>query len=99
MTWCAGEPARVRVRLRVRGVVQGVGFRAAARRRAGELGLAGWVRNLPTGEVEAVAEGPEEAVEAFVEFCRRGPTGARVDWLSVAYEPPVGGQGFHVRLD
>jgi acylphosphatase len=42
------------------------------------LGLTGWVRNLSDGSVEAVAEGTPEALEAFVTWCRRGPTQARV---------------------
>ena len=58
--------------------------------------LAGSVRNCPDGSVEAVFEGEREAVERLVEFCREGPRGARVDWVDVASEEPVGLAGFEV---
>ncbi|PZP63865.1 MAG: acylphosphatase [Azospira oryzae] len=62
----------------IRGHVQGVGFRAAMMRKAQALNITGWVRNLPGGEVEAVVEGPPEAVEAIIAWSRRGPPGAGV---------------------
>lgn len=67
----------------MRGFVQGVGYRASARHEALRLGLAGWVRNLPGGEVEAEAVGDAAAVEAFVDWCRRGPPSAEVDEVTV----------------
>ncbi|OJH34265.1 acylphosphatase [Cystobacter ferrugineus] len=67
-----------RVSLRIRGRVQGVFFRESARTEALRLGLKGWVRNLPDGSVEAVAEGPPHALEAFVRWSHRGPPQARV---------------------
>lgn len=63
----------------VRGRVQGVGFRFFAERAARELGLFGWVRNLPDGSVETVAEGETFAVARYIERLRQGPGGARVD--------------------
>jgi acylphosphatase len=88
-----------RVHVVVSGRVQGVGFRHAARRRARELGLSGWVRNLPDGRVEAVAEGPGEQVEEFLRFLGRGPEGARVTALEVEDEEPRGEEGyFEVRI-
>jgi acylphosphatase len=72
------EPV-VRVHLRVVGRVQGVGFRWATQDEAERLGLRGWVRNTDDGSVEVVAEGDEEVVDRFLAWCRRGPTGARVD--------------------
>jgi len=86
-----------RVRVRVRGRVQGVFFRAEARARAESLGLAGWVRNLPDGRVEAVFEGEDDRVESMVEWCRRGPAGAGVEAVDVEREEPVGETGFRVR--
>ncbi len=65
-------------RARVRGAVQGVGFRAATRRRAAELGLRGWVRNAEDGTVLLHAEGPAAALDALGAFLRAGPPGARV---------------------
>jgi acylphosphatase len=67
------------VRIVVTGRVQGVGFRDFVKRRAGELGLAGWVRNRPDGSVEAEAVGREAALLRFVEALRVGPGHARVD--------------------
>lgn len=86
-----------RVRVRARGRVQGVFFRAETRARAQSLGVAGWVANLPDGSVEAVFEGDQELVESMVGWCRRGPDGSRVDELEVAPEQPEGEVGFRVR--
>lgn len=81
----------------VRGRVQGVGFRLAARAEAERLGVAGWVRNLPDGTVEAVAEGEPQAVEAFAAWCRRGPKNAAVREVLLNDEPPQGERGFAIR--
>jgi acylphosphatase len=86
-----------RVRVRASGRVQGVFFRAETRARAESLGLSGWVRNAPDGIVEAVFEGGPERVDSMVEWCRRGPSGARVDELDVTPEEPTGETGFRVR--
>ena len=86
-----------RVRVQVRGRVQGVFFRAEARARAESLGVAGWIRNLPDGRVEAGFEGEDERVESMVGWCRRGPTGAEVEAVDVEREEPVGETGFRVR--
>jgi acylphosphatase len=80
----------------VQGSVQGVFFRAEARDRARSLGLAGWVRNVPDGTVEAVFEGEDERVESMVEWCRRGPAGARVENVDVEWSEPKGEAGFSV---
>lgn len=81
----------------VSGRVQGVWFRASTRETAEGLGLAGWVRNLPGGEVEAAFEGPREAVEQAVEWTRRGPSAARVDRCEVTWKPPEGETTFRIR--
>jgi acylphosphatase len=75
------------VRVHVRGLVQGVGFRFFARRAAAHWGLAGTVRNLPDGRVEVVAQGPHDAVSAFVEELRRGPHGSHVAAVDVEELP------------
>jgi len=77
--------------------VQGVGFRYQARSRARSLGLSGFVRNLPDGSVEAAFEGRDDVVESMVDWCRRGPRGARVDDLEVSWEQPTGEHDFAVR--
>jgi acylphosphatase len=81
---------RLRVRARVRGLVQGVGFRAATQREASRLGLVGWVRNLPDGRVELEAEGLDARVGELIAWCSRGPAGAdveHVDSEAVAVKP------------
>ena len=88
----------VRAYVLVSGRVQGVFFRFETRRLAGRLGIAGWVRNRSDGQVEGVFEGKREAVERMVEFCRGGPSGARVTNVEVRWEEPTGEfEGFNVR--
>ncbi len=77
---------RVRAHLRIYGRVQGVFFRSSMRRRATELGLTGWVRNLPDGSVEAVVEGPKDRVDELIRWAHRGPPLARVDRVEVRWE-------------
>jgi acylphosphatase len=81
----------------IHGRVQGVFFREETRRRAVALGVAGWVRNLPDGAVEAVFEGEPDAIETMLAFCGEGPPGARVDRIDVDEEEPLGLSGFEVR--
>jgi acylphosphatase len=76
--------------------VQGVFYRATCADVARRLGLVGWVRNLPDGSVEAVAEGPSNDVEALLAWCRQGPPLAAVERLDVTEEDPTGGDGFRV---
>ncbi len=64
---------------RVSGIVQGVGFRWFVREKARRLGLAGWVRNLPSGEVEIAASGEQQQLTLLLDTVREGPPGARVD--------------------
>jgi len=77
---------KARAHVYVSGRVQGVFFRAETADMANGLGLAGWVRNLPDGRVEALFEGENEDVERAVDFCRRGPPGAHVRNLDVKWE-------------
>lgn len=78
--------ARTALHLWVRGRVQGVGFRAFTRGRAAELGLRGWVRNLPDGRVEARAVGDVGALRAWREAVQQGPRFAVVQDLKVVEE-------------
>lgn len=87
----------VRRRVVVTGRVQGVFFRDSARREAAARHVSGWVRNRADGSVEAVFEGPPDAVEAMVSWARRGPRDAWVDTVEVHDEPPEGLDGFSVR--
>ena len=79
-----------RAHLIVKGRVQGVFFRASARRKAEELRLTGWVRNNPDGTVEAVVEGNTDMVEKFVNWCREGPPNARVAAVDVTRSGATG---------
>ncbi|WP_030435317.1 acylphosphatase [Actinoplanes subtropicus] len=87
----------LRKRVLISGVVQGVFFRDTCRRVAGQQGVAGWVRNLPDGRVEAVFEGAPESVERLVEWSRRGPAEASVTGVDAREEPVEGLSGFQIR--
>ena len=78
-----------RIAFRVRGVVQGVGFRYFTLRRAGRFGLVGWVQNLAGGDVVGEAQGPEVAVQAFREALEHGPKWSRVDEVDVDFLEPT----------
>ena len=86
-----------RARVVVSGVVQGVFFRTETRERAHSLGIAGWIRNVPDGTVEAAFEGDDERVDSMVEWCRRGPSGASVEQVEVEWVEPEGETGFSIR--
>ena len=88
---------RRRVHVFVTGTVQGVFFRATTREEARERGVDGWVRNLEDGRVEAVFEGPPDAVEAMIAFCHEGSDAARVEDVAVDEEEPQGEDGFRIR--
>ncbi len=88
---------RIRRRVVVNGRVQGVFFRGSTEDEARARGVDGWVRNRRDGSLEAVFEGPADAVEALVEFCRRGPRWAHVEKVEVEEEPPESQRGFRVR--
>ena len=90
------QPERA-VRVRVTGRVQGVFFRARCADEAARRGVAGWVANEPDGSVTAHFEGPAEAVDALVDWCRQGPPRARVDGAEVTAASPQGLRGFDVR--
>jgi acylphosphatase len=84
----------------VSGRVQGVFFRDSTRRRAAELGLGGWVKNLPDGRVEALFVGDATACERALEFVRRGPSGAHVTDVRHEWEAPPPGtpRRFEIRF-
>lgn len=87
----------VRVHVFVEGRVQGVNFRHSTWRQAALLGVSGWVRNLADGRVEAVYEGPQEAVDDMLAWTRQGPEWARVTSLAIHDEQPKGERGFGIR--
>lgn len=82
---------QVRARILVSGIVQGVFFRREITDLARRLGIVGWVRNLPDGRVEAIAEGDRSRLEELIRYCHVGPAGARVknvevEWLNSTNE-------------
>jgi acylphosphatase len=85
------------VHVTIRGRVQGVWYRGWTVAEASARGLAGWVRNLSDGSVEAVFAGPAERVEAMVEACHRGPPAARVVLVEIEPWADHPGHGFHQR--
>jgi acylphosphatase len=92
------DRSQTRAHLQVSGRVQGVYFRASAAREAVRLGLTGWVRNLPDGSVEAVAEGQQPALEAFAAWCASGPPAAQVVSVDTRWSAATGEfRAFEVR--
>lgn len=81
----------------MRGLVQGVGYRASCRRRAEELRLSGWVRNQPDGSVEVEAEGQPRDLGELLLWCERGPLGAQVSGVSSTRIAPSGSDWFEIR--
>ncbi len=88
---------RTRAHVYVSGTVQGVYYRANTRDAATERDVDGWVQNLADGRVEAVFEGPEDAVEEMVEWCHTGSPAADVSDVAVEYDDPEGEDGFRIR--
>jgi len=76
---------KVRAHVLVSGRVQGVFFRSETEDEANRRNVAGWVRNTSDGKVEAVFEGEKEDVEKLIDFCRRGPRGARVTKVDIQW--------------
>ncbi|WP_053219485.1 acylphosphatase [Virgibacillus senegalensis] len=84
----------VHVRMIAKGTVQGVGFRATAQQKAMEIGVKGWVKNLPNGDVALEAEGTNTQVDQFIETIRNGPHRfIRVDHLDI--EKSQEDKGYH----
>jgi acylphosphatase len=77
--------------------VQGVFYRDTCRRAAELNRVHGWVRNCEDGDVEAVFEGPADAVEAMLSWCRIGPPRALVTKVTVTEEPPEGERVFRIK--
>ena len=92
-----GSSGPIRRRVVVSGRVQGVWYRDTCGELARQLGVAGWVRNLPDGRVEVVAEGGAAVVRRMIEWARAGPPHAVVTDVQVTIEEPAGEVGFTVR--
>lgn len=77
---------KARAEIRVEGLVQGVGYRAFAKRVAESLGLNGYAENMPDGSVKIIVEGEKGGIEEFIEECRRGPPFSEVENVDVKWE-------------
>ena len=84
----------VRAHVLVSGIVQGVNFRWYTAQHARSRDVSGWIRNLDDGRVEAVFEGPKDAVDAMVTWCREGPRHAHVSDVEVEWEELEGFSSF-----
>ncbi|GAB4237353.1 MAG: acylphosphatase [Acidobacteriota bacterium] len=91
------EPQREAWRLRVKGRVQGVGFRYFTFRRAEELGVKGWVRNLPNGEVEIHAEADRPTLTRFLAAVQQGPPFSAVEDVELQKFPVQGHETFSIK--
>lgn len=90
----------IRAELTIHGRVQGVFYRQSTREKACSLGLTGWVKNCPDGSVAAVFEGEKTAVDAVIEWCRRGPVAARVSEIDLDWQVFQGEfSGFEIRRE
>lgn len=82
---------RERLHVSISGLVQGVGFRYSIYRKAGKIGLCGWVRNTPDGRVEALFEGEKPVLEEILDWCTQGPALSRVDGVESTWAAAEGG--------
>jgi len=83
--------------IRVSGLVQGVFFRASTKAKAAEFGVTGFVRNEPDGSVYIEAEGEEENLEKFLQWCRKGPANASVENCETIEKPLKGFSAFAIQ--
>jgi acylphosphatase len=81
---------KTRAHVFVTGRVQGVFFRSATKHNAERHDIKGWVRNLPDDRLEAVFEGEKEAVQTLIDFCKNGPSGAKVTDIDLTWETYTG---------
>ncbi len=80
------------VSIKISGKVQGVFFRKSTQEKAIELGIAGFVQNMPNGSVYAEAEGDDDAMNSFIEWCKQGPASAMVTGIEIT---PAITKGYH----
>ena len=93
----SSQQGKVRAHVLISGTVQGVGYRYYTANQAKQLGVSGWVRNLPDSRVEAVFEGTEKQVEAMISWCYQGSPASVVERVVFEYEQPELIEGFDIR--
>jgi len=74
------------IHLFITGQVQGVFFRSQAKQKARSLGITGWIKNLPNGQIEAVAQGDQNKIKQFIDWCEQGPQLAQVEKVEIKTE-------------
>lgn len=87
----------VHYNLLIKGRVQGVYYRASAKQAAEKLGVSGFVLNQPDGSVYLEAEGDKQQLNLLIEWCKKGPAGARVDDVQITTAAIAGFKGFEIR--
>jgi acylphosphatase len=90
----SSHQGKVRAHAFISGIVQGVSYRYYTVNRAKQVGVSGWVRNLPDSRVEAVFEGTQEQVETMIRWCQQGSPASVVERVVFEYEQPQGIEGF-----
>jgi acylphosphatase len=85
------------IHLIIKGKVQGVFFRASAKEMADSLGIRGWVKNAPDGNVEILATGNEDTLNRFISWCRKGPPRAVVSQVDVSKKEETGFDNFQIK--
>lgn len=88
----------IRIKVKIKGIVQGVSFRFNTKRKAEELNLKGYVKNLPDNSVEAVFEGEKAMIEKIIEFCKKGPVGSRILDVKITQEPLENLKTFEIKF-
>jgi acylphosphatase len=83
-------PEKVRVHIFVSGKVQGVFFRSNTQKKAKDLNISGWVRNLPNGRVEMILEGKREKIQELIEWTKKGPSFSKVDNVEIEWQEYIG---------
>ncbi|MCT7950412.1 acylphosphatase [Ancylothrix sp. C2] len=87
---------KIRTHLIISGKVQGVGYRYYTAQQAKQLGITGWVKNLPDGRVEAIFEGNKQAITDMINWCHQGPPAAEVTEVTINHEKPQGCNQFEI---
>ena len=82
--------------IKIHGLVQGVFFRASTMQAANERNITGTVQNIPDGVVHIIAEGTEENMQSFIDWCKMGPPGAQVDNVEVTEGDVITYSGFKI---
>jgi acylphosphatase len=84
------------IHLLIKGKVQGVFYRATAKKVAEQLGINGWIKNTKEGNVEVIVTGNEERLNEFLNWCKQGPKDAKVKDITVTTKSPDAFNGFSI---